>query len=191
MYNVPQTSVDALERVKRHVEVISRPAEPIRDYLAKYLDGGRTLSDEIACKLLLVYAHPEDAESHFNPPSDEERNPFNPHPIPTIPAHLILFCAHYIGDAGSIQFISKDLMYLLSFSTAELERVLSEEVKELKDAVVACEGEGGQFKGVATLLPASLEGRLPPITGRFRNVLSKMEFMKWQSRMIVSFLCLA
>jgi hypothetical protein len=189
VYDVPQSFTDAIKRVKKHVEVISQPAEPIRNFLAKYLDGGRTLSDDLVCKLLVVYAHPEDVESHFTPPSEEERNPFNPHPIPTIPVHLILLCAHFIGDAGSIQFISKDLMYLLSFSTEELKRMLEKEVEELVDAVRASGGAAtNDYKGEATLLPASLEGRLPPIRGRFKNVLSKMEFMKWQSRNIVSFL---
>jgi hypothetical protein len=181
--------------VKKHVGIITHPTQPIRDFLATYLDGPRTLSDEIVCKLLLVHAHPEDAEGpqYFPIPSAEERafkNPYNPHPKPDKAAHLILLCAHFIGDAGSIQFISKDLMYLLSFPTDELERVLEREVKDFCAAVEASGGvsaNGSDFKGSATLLPASLEGRLPPIRGRFRNVLSKMEFMKWQSRMIVSF----
>lgn len=149
-----------------------------------YLNGPRTLSNERLS--YLIVSEPDAAgPGALTPPATPmlEGAPFAPGDVDEAPhAYELLLCAaHFIGDGMALHNTANDLFKLLA----------SEQHDQLAlDALVHAEWEARYAAAAAaeapapSLLPTSLEARLPEAKSKLRAAVGRAEFAEDQRRQI-------
>lgn len=126
------------------------------ELIDSYLNGPRTLSNDRIS--YLVFSFPE-----YNGPGGD-----------TLKCQFLICAAHFLGDGMALHQFANDFFSLLGSSTTpELAALLSKEWQ------THC----GKLRDQASL-PSSLEDRLPPTKGKFSQVASRVDFQRYQEKLI-------